>query len=114
MNYGFPDDLAAELNDSAEFLIDPEGRRSKLLQLALIAKRQRRISEEQMCDFLDMVDAGHNWALIELEEAHAIGLFSGRTYHPLDGIDYWDGKELRGSGINKGDWCAVGRTPKKG
>lgn len=77
-------DVLAEWNAgivrSSEFITDPDGYRLKVARLATLAHRQRQVSDEELNEMLELTDAARLWALTELEEADAIGLFAGGAY----------------------------------
>ncbi|WP_256601471.1 MULTISPECIES: hypothetical protein [unclassified Pseudomonas] len=58
--------------------------------LAMRACAARQIGPEELNEMLELVDAGRDWALIELEEADAIGLFRGGSEE--DGMQVFRGK----------------------
>ncbi|MBC3421765.1 hypothetical protein [Pseudomonas sp. RW3S2] len=70
-----PQAWVAELNDSFELIVDPDGRAAVLTEMALAARRRREVGDEELSEMLEFVEAGRLWALNEHEEAWAFGLF---------------------------------------
>ncbi|MDH0749543.1 hypothetical protein N5D61_24770 [Pseudomonas sp. GD03842] len=80
----------AGIRQSCEFITDPDGFRRKLSAFAVQACAARQVGPEELNEMLELVDAGRDWALIELEEADAIGLFGGGG--AKDGMQVFRGK----------------------
>lgn len=75
---GFPSAWLAELNDQFSLVTDPDGRAAALNEMAYAAHRLREVNDSVLADMLELVEAARLWALIEHEEASAIGLFEDR------------------------------------
>lgn len=60
-----------------DFVTDPDGALRKLDDLAMLARRRRQVSAEELNEMLEMSEAARLWALTELEEAGALGMFDG-------------------------------------
>ncbi|MFJ3486562.1 hypothetical protein ACIPL1_24635 [Pseudomonas sp. NPDC090202] len=67
------------INDRDSLITDPEAQSRKLADLALQAGRVRQVTADELSEMLELSDAARLWALSELEEAEAIGLFAGRN-----------------------------------
>ncbi|MEN5107614.1 hypothetical protein ABE521_01955 [Pseudomonas sp. TWI672] len=80
MMAGIPQAWIDELNDQFALITDPDGRAAVLDEMAYAAHRRREVSAENLVDMLELADAARDWALIEHEEAWAIGLFG--DYEP--------------------------------
>lgn len=72
---GFPSAWLAELNDRFSLVTDPDGRAAALNEMAYAAHRVREVDDSVLADMLELVEVARLWALIEHEEASAIGLF---------------------------------------
>ncbi|MNJ62280.1 hypothetical protein D3C77_581170 [compost metagenome] len=101
----------AELNDRYSLVTDPDGRAEVLNEMAYAAHRRREVDDGVLVDMLEIVEAAKLWALIEHEEASAIGLFGNHDAgHPV-------GRQVQ-IGLGKRDADEgrelVGRTPEKG
>ncbi len=86
-----------ELNDHFALVADPEGRSAVLDEMAYAAHRRGEASAEHLVDMLELSEAAKGWALVEVDEAYHIGLFS----YEISGK--WDGDEP--------GRIIVGRTP---
>lgn len=86
-----------ELNDQFALVTDPEGRAAVLDEMAYAAHRRGDVSADCLVDMLELSEAAKSWALVEIDEAYHIGLFS----YELSGK--WDGD-------NPGR-IVIGRTP---
>lgn len=64
-----------ELHDQFALVSDPDGRAAVLSEMAKAAHRRREVGDGQLIDMLEFVESARLWALVELEEAWAIGLF---------------------------------------
>ncbi|MDN7143596.1 hypothetical protein KC131_23365 [Pseudomonas sp. JQ170] len=64
-----------ELNDRFSMVTDPDGRAEVLNEMAYAAHRRREVGDGVLAEMLEFVEAAKLWALIEHEEASAIGLF---------------------------------------
>lgn len=71
----YPKAWVAELNDREPLISDPDARVEVLRQQAYALYLQREVSFEEMGEMLELVEAARLWALIEHEEAWALGLF---------------------------------------
>ncbi|CAB5718430.1 Uncharacterised protein [Pseudomonas putida] len=65
----------AELNDQVALVADPDGRAAVLSEMAYAAHRRQEIDDGDLVDMLELAEAARLWALVEHEEAWAIGLF---------------------------------------
>lgn len=81
----------AEIQNRQDLITDPDGQRSKLADLAMLAHRCRQVSPEELSDMLELGEAARLWALLELEEADAIGLFDGSLIGE-DGVQVLKGR----------------------
>ncbi|UVM65016.1 hypothetical protein LOY34_16915 [Pseudomonas sp. B21-009] len=77
---GFPLAWLAELNDRFSLVTDPYGRVAALNEMAYAAHRRQEVDDSVLGDMLELVEAAKLWALIEQEEASAIGIFDD---HPV-------------------------------
>lgn len=75
MMLGLPQAWLAELNDSFELIVDPDGRAAVLAEMAFAARRRRDVDDDQLSEMLEFVEAGRCWALNEHEEAWELGIF---------------------------------------
>lgn len=75
MMAGIPQAWIDELNDQFALITDPDGRAAVLDEMAYAAHRRREVSAENLVDMLELSEASRYWALMEHEEAWAIGLF---------------------------------------
>lgn len=80
MMEGIPKAWLDELNDQFSLVTDPDGRAAVLDEMAYAAHRRREVNSETLVDMLELAEAGRVWALMEHEEAWAIGLFG--DYEP--------------------------------
>ncbi|MGV5490209.1 hypothetical protein ACK1VC_06870 [Pseudomonas sp. XP2] len=83
-----------ELNDRFALVTDPEGRAAVLSEMAYAAHRRRDVDDNDLVDMLELAEAGRMWALMEHEEAWAIGLFG--DYEPDHHAGY---QVIKGAGI---------------
>lgn len=72
---GIPRAWLAELDDRFALVTDPDGRAAVLSEMAFAARRRREVDDGCLCDMLELAEAARMWAMIEHEEAWAIGLF---------------------------------------
>lgn len=75
MMAGIPTAWLDELNDQFSLITDPDGRAAVLDEMAYAAHRRHEVNSENLVDMLELAEAGRVWALMEHEEAWAIGLF---------------------------------------
>ncbi|WP_405124548.1 hypothetical protein [Pseudomonas alloputida] len=75
MMAGLPQAWVAELDDQTALVTDPDGRAAVLSEMAYAARRRRDIDEAALVDMLELAEAARMWALMEHEEAWALGLF---------------------------------------
>lgn len=75
----------AELMDRFELIADPDGRAEALAEMAMAARRRREISDGQLAEMLELVEAGRLWALSEHEEAEMLGFSMGEGDASQDG-----------------------------
>lgn len=75
MTSGPPQAWAAELDDQTALVTDPDGRAAVLSEMAYAARRRRDIDDDALVDMLELAEAARMWALMEHEEAWALGLF---------------------------------------
>lgn len=66
-----------------DLVTDPDGQRSKLRELAMLAYQRYQVDADELSDMLEVTDAAREWGLIELEEGFHLGLFH-RPEHDLD------------------------------
>ncbi|MFV3292292.1 hypothetical protein ACNFBR_26625 [Pseudomonas sp. NY11955] len=93
MKNGLPQAWMAELSDQVALVTDPDGRAAVLSEMAYAAHRRRDVDDNELVDMLELAEAGRMWALMEHEEAWAIGLFG--DYDP----DHYGGHQvIKGSG----------------
>lgn len=52
-----------ELQDTFELIADPDSRAAALCEMATAALRRREINVEQLCEMLELAEAGRLWAL---------------------------------------------------
>lgn len=86
-----------ELNDQFALITDPEGRAAVLSEMAYAAHRRRDVDDNDLVDMLELAEAGRMWALMEHEEAWAIGLFG--EYEPDNQLGH---KVIKGAGKHPG------------
>lgn len=77
---GLPKAWLAELGDQAALVTDPDGRAAVLSEMAYAARRRMDVDDDDLVDMLELAEAARMWALMEHEEAWAIGLFG--DYEP--------------------------------
>jgi len=75
MMAGLPQAWVAELDDQTALVTDPDGRAAVLSEMAYAARRRRDIDDDTLVDMLELAEAARLWALMEHEEAWALGLF---------------------------------------
>lgn len=80
MMAGLPKGWLVELSDQTALITDPDGRAAVLSEMAYAAHRRRDVDDNDLVDMLELAEAGRMWALMEHEEAWAIGLFD--NYEP--------------------------------
>ena len=68
-------DWHAAINQRFDLITDPERQWSKLVGLATLAHGRRQVDKGGLSEMLEQSDAARLWALSELEEAGAVGLF---------------------------------------
>ena len=74
----------AAIKQHFDLATDPEGHWRKLVDLAMLAHERRQVRSDELSEMLELADAAKLWALIEWEEAEAIGLLKGETVNPDD------------------------------
>ena len=67
-----------------DLVTDPEGHWRKLVDLAMLAHKRRQVCSGELSEMLELADAAKLWALIEWEEAEAIGLLKEEVVDPDD------------------------------
>ena len=72
---GIPQAWALELDDKTALVTDPDARAAVLSEMAYAARRRRDIDDDTLVDMLELAEAARMWALMEHEEAWALGLF---------------------------------------
>lgn len=75
MMAGLPKAWLAELGDQVALVTDPDGRAAVLSEMAYAARRRMDVDDNDLVDMLELAEAARMWALMEHEEAWAIGLF---------------------------------------
>lgn len=68
-------DWHAAINQRFDLITDPELQWRKLVGLAMLAHGRRQVDSGELSEMLEQSDAARLWALSELEEAGASGLF---------------------------------------
>ena len=68
-------DWQAAINQRFDLVTDPELQWSKLVGLAMLAYGRHQVDRGELSEMLEQSDAARLWALSELEEAGATGLF---------------------------------------
>ncbi|WP_110970889.1 hypothetical protein [Pseudomonas huaxiensis] len=53
----------AELRDMFELIADPDGRAAALSEMAVAARRRQEVGDGQLCEMLELAEAGRLWAL---------------------------------------------------
>ena len=71
---GIPQPWLDELGDQSALVTDPDGRAAVLAEMAYAASRRREVDAGVLSDMLELAEAARTWALLEHEEAWAIGL----------------------------------------
>ncbi|MBZ3664020.1 hypothetical protein J1N36_12775 [Pseudomonas monteilii] len=89
----YPPQWVTALDDREPLITDPEARVALLRQMAYDCYNRSEVSFEDMGDMLELADAARDWALMEHEEAWAIGLFG--DYEPDNHAGY---QVIKGSG----------------
>ena len=74
----------AAIKQHFDLVTNPEGHWRKLVGLALLAHARHEVGSAELSEMLELADAAKLWALIEWEEAEAIGLLKGETVNPDD------------------------------
>lgn len=83
---GIPRPWLDELADMAALVTDPDGRAAALCEMAYGAQRRREVDSSALSEMLELAEAARTWALLEHEEAWAIGLFAEfEADHPTGG-----------------------------
>jgi hypothetical protein len=82
------------VEDQCELVTDPDGQRTKLRELAMLAYQRYQVDADELSDMLEVADAAREWGLMELEEGHHLGMFDNREFGPQTGTQYFDGKQL--------------------
>ena len=90
---GLPQTWLAELGDYVALVTDPDGRAAVLSEMAYAAHRRRDVDDNDLVDMLELAEAGRMWALMEHEEAWAIGLFG--KYEPDNPLGH---QAIKGAG----------------
>ncbi len=103
MMLGLPQAWLAELNDSFELIVDPDGRAAVLAEMAFAARRRRDVDDDDLAEMLEVVEAGRLWALNEHEDAWHMGLFY-REPEPVKDEGDDDALEERQRGEAGRDW----------
>lgn len=75
MMAGIPQAWVGELDDQTALVTDPDGRAAVLSEMAYAARRRRDIDDDTLVDMLELAEAARMWALMEHEQAWALGLF---------------------------------------
>jgi len=75
MGNRLPSAWLAELDDSFELIVDPDGRAAVLAEMAFATRRRGEIDDGQLSDMLEFVEAARYWGLQEQEEAWHLGIF---------------------------------------
>ena len=68
-----PGGWVAELQDRFELITDPDGRAAVLVEMAMSARRRREVGDDQLCEMLELAEAGRLWALTENEAMACLG-----------------------------------------
>ncbi|RJX83512.1 hypothetical protein [Pseudomonas sp. LS-2] len=84
-------DWRAAIKARDDLVTDPEAHRRKLIELAMLARRRKQVSAEELSEMLELSDAARLWGLLEWEEAELIGLFDGGRF-PEDGVQIIRGR----------------------
>ena len=74
----------AAIKQRFDLVTDPEGHWRKLVALAMLAHKRRQVCSGELSEMLELADAAKLWALIEWEEAEAIGLLKEEAVDPDD------------------------------
>ena len=74
----------AAIKQRFDLVTDPETQWRKLVDLAMLAHKRRQVCSGELSEMLELADAAKLWALIEWEEAEAIGLLKGESVDPDD------------------------------
>ena len=97
---GIPRPWLDELYDSSALVTDPDWRAAALNEMAYAASRRREVDAGVLSDMLELAEAARTWALLEHEEARAIGLLR------YESAEEWERDEP--------GRIVVGRTPEEG
>lgn len=71
------------IENRCELVTDPDGQRSKLRELAMLAYQRYQVDANELSDMLEITDAAREWGLLELEEGFHLGLL----HHPEHDLD---------------------------
>jgi uncharacterized Ntn-hydrolase superfamily protein len=82
------------VEDRQDLVTDPDGQRTKLRELAMLAYQRYQVDADELSDMLEVTDAAREWGLMELEEGYNLGIFDNREFGPQTGTQYFDGKQL--------------------
>lgn len=74
----------AAIKQRFDLVTDPEAQWRKLVDLAMLAHKRRQVCSGELSEMLELADAAKLWALIEWEEAEAIGLLNEEAVDPDD------------------------------
>ena len=74
----------AAIKQRFDLVTDPEAQWRKLVDLAMLAHKRRQVCSGELSEMLELADAAKLWALIEWEEAEAIGLLTEQAVDPDD------------------------------
>ncbi|MCX5511092.1 hypothetical protein, partial [Pseudomonas sp. BJa3] len=77
---GIPRPWLDELYDGPALVTDPDGRAAVLNEMAYAASRRKEVDASVLSDMLELAEAARTWALLEHEEAWAMGIFA--EYEP--------------------------------
>ena len=97
---GIPRPWLDELYDGPALVTDPDGRAAVLNEMAYAARRRQEVDGGTQSDMLELAEAARTWALLEHEEAWAIGLLR------FESGEEWERDEP--------GRIVVGRSPREG
>lgn len=82
------------VEDRFELVTNPDGQRTKLRELAMLAYQRYQVDADELSDMLEVTDAAREWGLLELEEGFYLGMFESQEFGLQAGTQHFDGKRL--------------------
>lgn len=82
------------VEDRFELVTNPDGQRTKLRELAMLAYQRYQVDADELSDMLEVTDAAREWGLLELEQGFYLGMFESQEFGLQAGTQHFDGKRL--------------------